>query len=362
MPGVIQKEVTVLTNITQEEFYQDYFLKNTPCLIRGGAKDWLAVKKWHSDDYLRKLAGNRKVFQTTSISDDFGFNHQSPMEYQRFGDFLTRYQGNPQYYINDSDIPSILVQDMGNHEILEGFNRLEQYHKRTGLFLGAGEQYAPLHYDDEENIYVLIDGEKEFPLFDIADFRKMYAYDRPDSPDFSPVDVSNVDYQAFPLFKEVTRYNAHLYPGDMLYVPGYWWHSVRSQGRNMALSYVRTDGISQLMAYIKLVKNGALPISSSDKHTMLTMLNYREETAIQTQQELQTEHCLMECNIFILYLKLGILYEYLKNKQEDILPVKKAFKLVEPLVKNELLEGKYSYPVLYLMQNFYRIYTGIFQV
>lgn len=358
----MQKEVAVLTSITQSEFYQDYFLKNTPCLIRGGAKDWLAVKKWHSDEYLAKLAGNRKVFQTTSISDDFGFNHQSPMEYLKFGDFLTRYQGNPQYYINDSDIPSILVQDIGSHEILEGFNRLEKDHQRTGFFLGAGEQYAPLHYDDDENIYVLIDGEKDFPLFDIADFRKMYAYDNLDSPDFSPVDVNNVDDEAFPLFKEVTRYNAHLYPGDMLYVPGYWWHSVRSQGRNMAFSYVRTDRISQLMAYVKLVKNDALPISESDKKTMLTMLEDREKTAIQTQQQLQVEGCLMECDIFSLYLKLGILYEYLKNKQEDLMPVNNAFKRVEPLVKNELQEGKYSYPVLYLMENFYRINADIFEI
>ncbi|AOY79235.1 MAG: cupin-like domain-containing protein [Moorea sp. SIO1G6] len=358
----MQREVPVLTSITQAEFYQDYFLKNTPCLIRGGAKDWPAVKKWHSDDYLAKLAGNRKIFKTTSIRHDFGFNHQSPMKYMKFGEFLDHYQDNSQYYINDSDIPSILVQDMGNHEILEGFNRLEHYHKRTGFFLGAGEQYAPLHYDDEENIYVLIDGEKEFPLFDIADFRKMYAYDHIDSPDFSPVDVNNVDYQAFPLFKEVTRYNAHLYPGDMLYVPGYWWHSVRSQGRNMALSYVRTDRISQLMAYIKLVKNDALPISESEKHTMLTMLENREETAINTQQYLQNEGGLMELNIFYLYLKLSLLYEYLKNKQQDISPVYNAFKRVKPMVKIELHSGNYSYPVLYLMQNFYRINPGIFEV
>lgn len=352
-----EREVPILTSITPEEFYQDYFLKNSPCLIRGGAADWPAVQKWTEDEYLRKVAGQRIIAETTSLREDVGFNHQSPQQRVKFGDFLSRYRGNPQYYINDCDLPSILVPDIGTHEIFQGFDRLEAYHKRVGFFLGAGGQFAPLHYDDEENLYVLIDGEKEFILFDIADFAKMYPHDNLDGPDFSQIDMNAIDYQAFPLLQEVISYKAYLYPGDILYVPGYWWHAVRSQGRNMALSYIRTDRISQLLAYIKLVKNDALPITESEKQAMLEMLANRADTALETQQEY--EIIVKEANIFTLYMRLGIWYEYLTNRGKDVMAVKNAFTEVKGRIVKELQEKKYSYPVLFLMQNFYRVNAEI---
>lgn len=356
----METEVPILTSITPEEFYQDYFLKNTPCLIREGAADWPAVEKWKEDEYLRKIAGQRIIAETTSLREDVGFNHQSPQQRVKFGDFLSRYRENPQYYINDCDLPSILVPDIGTHEIFQGFDRLEAYHKRVGFFLGTGGQFAPLHYDDEENLYVLIDGEKEFILFDIADFAKMYPHDNLEGPDFSQIDMNAIDYRAFPLLQEVISYKAYLYPGDILYVPGYWWHAVRSHGRNMALSYIRTDMISQLLAYIKLVKNDALPITESEKQAMLEMLANRADTALETQQEY--EIIVNEANIFTLYMRLGIWYEYLRNRSEDVMAVKNIFKEVKGRIAKQLQGKQYSYPVLYLMQNLYRVNPGIFEV
>jgi hypoxia-inducible factor 1-alpha inhibitor (HIF hydroxylase) len=39
-------------------------------------------------------------------------------------------------------------------------------------------------------------------------------------------DAPNLDL--FPNYKRAKAYTAHLFPGDVLYIPPYWWHHVQS--------------------------------------------------------------------------------------------------------------------------------------
>uniref|UniRef100_A0A665W7W2 JmjC domain-containing protein n=1 Tax=Echeneis naucrates TaxID=173247 RepID=A0A665W7W2_ECHNA len=44
----------------------------------------------------------------------------------------------------------------------------------------------------------------------------------------SQVDFDNPDYERFPNFKNVVGYEAVVGPGDVLYIPMYWWHHIES--------------------------------------------------------------------------------------------------------------------------------------
>ncbi|MDE1461999.1 cupin-like domain-containing protein [Spartinivicinus poritis] len=352
------KEIIEFDTISADEFYENYFLKNTPCVVRKGATHWQATKVWEDDNYLRKIAGNRQVFQTTSVRGDLGFDHQSPISQVRFSDFLGVYQENPRLYVNDSNMPSILVQDLGTHSMLEGFKKVEPYEMRVGMFMGAGEQLAPLHYDDEENIYVLINGQKEFLLFDIADFNSMYPCDNAFLPDFSLVDLDNIDYKRFPALKAVSCYQVKLNAGDILFVPGYWWHAVKALGRSIALSWVRLDRRGQFMAFEKLVRNDVFP---TDKKCLENMLDNPDETIISTWAALGTDS-ILENDLFETYLRLSLLYVHSSQQKEDVYPIEQEFQRLRQPVFDILRrnEHKYSYPVLYLMQNFFRVNLGLF--
>ncbi|MCX4028547.1 cupin-like domain-containing protein [Endozoicomonas sp. SM1973] len=354
------KDIAEFDTITADEFYENFFLKNTPCVVREGVTHWQAVKVWEDDNYLCQIAGNRQVFQTTSVRSDLGFDHQSPIIQVRFADFLDSYQENPRLYVNDSNMPSILVQDLGTHSMLEGFKKVEPNVKRVGMFMGAGEQLAPLHYDDEENIYILINGQKEFLLFDIADFNSLYPYDDTKAPDFSAVNLDNIDYDQFPALKTITCYRVKLNAGDMLFVPGYWWHAVKALGRSIALSWVRLDRRGQFMAFAKLARNNVFPM---DKSRLENILDNPTETIVNTRAELGTDS-ILEHNLFETYLRLSFLYFHASQHNEDVTPIEREFKRLRQTVFNTLRENKnnYSYPVLFLMQNFFRINLGLFNL
>jgi len=57
----------------------------------------------------------------------------------------------------------------------------------------------------------------------------------------SPVDISKPALDRYPLFKKTSYLNCTIGPGEMLYLPSFWWHEVKSSPdklhRNIAVNY-----------------------------------------------------------------------------------------------------------------------------
>lgn len=58
----------------------------------------------------------------------------------------------------------------------------------------------------------------------------------------SPVDILQPDYSRFPNFARAKRLRCVLSPGDVLFMPAFWWHEVQSypdphEQRNLAVNY-----------------------------------------------------------------------------------------------------------------------------
>lgn len=58
----------------------------------------------------------------------------------------------------------------------------------------------------------------------------------------SPVDIQDPDLKRFPNFPKAHRLNCVLRPGDVLFMPAFWWHEVQSypdpkEKRNLAINF-----------------------------------------------------------------------------------------------------------------------------
>ena len=58
----------------------------------------------------------------------------------------------------------------------------------------------------------------------------------------SPVDIQDPDLDRFPRFAEARRVECSLKPGDVLFMPAFWWHEVQSrpdptEKRNLAVNF-----------------------------------------------------------------------------------------------------------------------------
>ncbi|KXJ06339.1 JmjC domain-containing protein C [Exaiptasia diaphana] len=70
---------------------------------------------------------------------------------------------------------------------------------------------------------------KTFLLIDPAYSQDLYADEHFLFPGISKFDGDAIDFAKFPKLANVPYYEVTLHPGDMLYVPQYWWHIVRSR-------------------------------------------------------------------------------------------------------------------------------------
>lgn len=89
------------------------------------------------------------------------------------------------------------------------------------------------HCDVSENIAVVAAGRRRFTLFPPDQEPNLYIGPQDPTPSGRPVsmvDLSQPDYERFPLFKNALQqaFIAELNPGDAIYIPTGWWHNVES--------------------------------------------------------------------------------------------------------------------------------------
>ncbi|XP_063237631.1 hypoxia-inducible factor 1-alpha inhibitor-like isoform X2 [Bacillus rossius redtenbacheri] len=121
------------------------------------------------------------------------------------------------------------------------------------LLISMEGNVTPCHYDEQENFFAQVRGHKRCILFPPAQFDCFYPY-----PVFHPhdrqsqVDFERPDLGRFPKFRDVCGQEAVVGPGDVLYIPVYWWHHVESLmrgGYTMSINFWYKAGPTGSVTY-----------------------------------------------------------------------------------------------------------------
>uniref|UniRef100_A0A0A9WJF7 Hypoxia-inducible factor 1-alpha inhibitor n=1 Tax=Lygus hesperus TaxID=30085 RepID=A0A0A9WJF7_LYGHE len=97
------------------------------------------------------------------------------------------------------------------------------------LLIGMEGNVTPCHYDEQENLFAQVRGYKRILLFPPEQFGCLYPHPAWHPHDRqSQVDFDDPDLEKYPKFSEALASEAIVGPGDVLYIPNYWWHHVES--------------------------------------------------------------------------------------------------------------------------------------
>jgi len=286
-----------IEEIEAKRYYSKFNDLNTPFVIRGGVKNWKAIKSW-SKDYLMKMAGDYSVDikpkadyaegksmreieeqKTVRLKDtiDLIFDKNSPnVSYIRESDLLSRCPS-----LAEDIVEPIYLTDSKPH----AFPRTGSFDPK--IWIGPENTIAQLHWDPEHNFYAQVVGKKKviilspnessltYPnLFSITElknkefftknknllyklemflekflleedqgrhkaFREQLKKELTKSDvsllcDFL-LEVNNCDVNAetpdfllHPKFNETKPFEVILEPGDLLFIPYFWYHYFRS--------------------------------------------------------------------------------------------------------------------------------------
>eukprot|EP00746_Dinoflagellata_sp_MGD_P062796 gnl/MRDRNA2_/MRDRNA2_26393_c0_seq1.p1 gnl/MRDRNA2_/MRDRNA2_26393_c0~~gnl/MRDRNA2_/MRDRNA2_26393_c0_seq1.p1 ORF type:complete len:480 (-),score=65.32 gnl/MRDRNA2_/MRDRNA2_26393_c0_seq1:33-1472(-) len=109
------------------------------------------------------------------------------------------------------------------------------------LWIGRGNvgSLTPLHFDRKENFFAQVLGTKRMLLVPPDEIFNIYPYPCEHPFDtFSQVDFDNPDLMRFPSFRDTRGYEIELVPGDVLYLPCWWFHHVHAApGDNISISF-----------------------------------------------------------------------------------------------------------------------------
>jgi len=231
------KPLDRLDNPTIEEF-QHYIKEDKPVIITGVANQWVACSRWSPENF-KKIFGEILVPLRPSDNEIevlFGDAHQK--DYWSFFDYIDLITSNNQPEIRRPYLGNIDFDDPLAKEILApiryDFN-FPNYFPNSDInknsihfWLGAANQKSTIHNDTYHNLNAQIYGKKAFLLFAPQQHELLYTVQWDPELWASPIDPQNPDLEKYPLFKQAEALEAILSPGEILFIPAFWWHQARS--------------------------------------------------------------------------------------------------------------------------------------
>jgi hypothetical protein len=121
----------------------------------------------------------------------------------------------------------------------------DTYGKNVCLWIGAPGQRGVLHNDNQYNFNAQIYGKKYWLLVSPEQYHRLYTLQVRHPQWLSRVDPQKPDYEIFPLFRDVEALETTLEPGDILYIPIFWWHQALSVTVTVNSSLFVTTGMEE---------------------------------------------------------------------------------------------------------------------
>jgi histone arginine demethylase JMJD6 len=238
------KGVDRRTNLSHDEFINEYVKPSRPVVLTDAAKNWKAMKKLTPSYFKNNYAHINK-----NINGDI-YNMADFIDMM-----LMSTAENPAPYPYNFDVEKVfpeLMQDFLPEIIYGRIDRIN--HKlmpRTLLkgtvlyeiFLGGkGSSFPFLHFDAlfMHTQITQVYGSKDFIMYPPEQTANMYPY--ADNPKFSRVNFLDPDYEQFPLFKEVSPIEFTLQEGETLLFPSGWWHTTKITEPCISLGRAQLNG------------------------------------------------------------------------------------------------------------------------
>lgn len=237
--------------------------EGTPAIITNGLSEWREGGLW-SPQMLSSMVSDRSVRVCLSPARRFDwrptldrsqaavFSHEE-MPFSEAVRRITEADDGRAIYLMQQSIPDKfpeLAECMTVPPWIEDAGAV-----RTNLWFGR-DSVTPLHYDGENNLFAQLHGVKEFTIFSPTDTQYLYPFPI-DSlhPHVSHVDPDAPDLQAQQKFAMAHPMRFTLQAGELLFLPAFWWHTVRSSGVSISVNCWWSASMQRCMAAPNALRN-----------------------------------------------------------------------------------------------------------
>ncbi|MES2675304.1 MAG: cupin-like domain-containing protein [Pseudomonadota bacterium] len=222
-------------------FIKNYYSKHLPVVLTGGMDKWPALNKW-TPEYLSTHFGHVDVEVQFGRASDPQYErnslaHKKIIKLSEFSSMITEVEASNDFYMTANNAAQNMnglaalfddVADFGH-----GYREQANIKSRNLLWFGPKGTYTPMHHDLINNMLVQIYGRKKVTLIPALQVPFMYN----DTGVYTAATYPNYDREKYPMLEKVTPIEFILEPGDALFIPIGWWHSVESLSISIGLTF-----------------------------------------------------------------------------------------------------------------------------
>jgi ribosomal protein L16 Arg81 hydroxylase len=226
--------------LSEAEFFRDYYLVNKPVIITGMMENWPALSKWNYD-YFKARLGDREVEVQKGRNQDANYEingpqHKHKMKFAEYVDLVASADTTNDFYMtanNSSNNKAAL------RELWEDIRLMPEYldtrSSDDGFFwFGPAGTKTPFHHDLTNNFMAQVMGRKQVKLMAACDVAHVYNH----LHCYTPVDGGAIDYERFPMMRNVQVMECELNPGELLFLPVGCWHYVYGLEPSVTMSFI----------------------------------------------------------------------------------------------------------------------------
>lgn len=232
------KKIPIFETIDISTFHNDFATKSYPFILKNMFN---VLPKQQAIKMLIEKCGNYKInvrFGDMSKPESYINRRTADMELKTFieNHFLqstteTAYAGSSP--VDDNFLNTLKITHPKFYPV--------DFFNQPRLWFGKEGTITPLHKDIPDNFACNYFGTKKWIIYPPKDFPYLYMVNpTPEEyPDFgaSQVNLKNVDYVAFPDFKNATGIEFILEQGDTLYLPAGWAHYVENAEDTLMINF-----------------------------------------------------------------------------------------------------------------------------
>lgn len=224
-------------------FVNNYYSKHLPVVLQEGIEHWSALTKWTPAYFLEHFGDQEIEVQFGRESDPLyernSGKHKKKMLMAEFVNLVENGGESNDYYMTANNTKNSLsgitplfndIADFG-----EGYREQKENNAGAYLWFGPKGTYTPIHHDLTNNMLVQIVGRKKITLIPAFQVPNLYN----DKGVFSAADFPNYNSERHPLMKNLTPIEFILNPGEAVFIPMGWWHTV--EALDVSISIVFTD-------------------------------------------------------------------------------------------------------------------------
>ncbi len=233
-------EIPRLAKPTPEVFEREFADQRRPVVITGSMASWPCLTRW-TNSYFETAAGHRVVNLSEAQEgahfdrDHTGRPHSMPIA-EYFERIASGEISDGKFYAGYVSIRRDVPELWDDIRFPKYFDPKDSF--PPNLWIGPGGNVVPLHYDYMNNFLAQVRGRKTILLYAPEDTKYLYPYPfYHRSFNFSETNIARPDLGRFPAMKKARCHIVHLEPGEMLFIPYYWWHGVFGYELNVSLNF-----------------------------------------------------------------------------------------------------------------------------